>query len=177
MCTGTGTEQLPNPIKREMKWREDNESGTPSLLPSVSFFGVGGGAWGGGGRLRLARSLCFGEIAPQQVCTHHPLCPTSPIVAHPSSSSSSSSSTRSCPSRSPHDTNERQPLTCKDLVASPSTNQTANLSHFLQRSELIDSTLVTLSNATERHSGRELLKSKYCRLLLTSNSSQMAETT
>lgn len=41
------------------------------------FFGLGGG-----GSLRLACSLCFGEIAPQQVCTHHPLCPTSPIVAH-----------------------------------------------------------------------------------------------
>lgn len=104
-----------------------------------------------------------------------PLWPTSSSSSP--SSSSSSSSTRSCPSRSPHDTNERQPLTCKDLDASPSTNQTANLSHFLQRSELIDSTLVTLSNATERHSGRELLKSKYCRLLLTSNSSQMAATT
>lgn len=48
---------------------------------------------------------------------------------------------------------------------------------FLLRNKLIDSTLVTLSNMSGRHIGQKLLKSKYCRLLLTSNSSQTAEAT
>lgn len=161
-----------------MKWREDNESGTPSLLPSVSFFWIGGG---GQPEIGLFSVLWWDRtpagLHPPPSLSNFPHCGPPPPPPHPPSPPSPSSSTRSCPSRSPHDTNERQPFTCKDLDASPSTNQTANLSHFLQRSELIDSTLVTLSNATERHSGRELLKSKYCRLLLTSNSSQMAATT
>lgn len=161
--TGNCIVQWPHPIRK--KWNAGRIMRWVWHLSSPQTFHFGlTGDWSI--LCTLARSLARDESAPAPP-PHLPLIPSSlfskpatfPTVHH---------------YPHPSNNNEQRALIAKKgprrrSAVKPNSQFVPFSFCFLIRKKLIDSTLVTLSNAAVRHSGWELLKSKYCRLLLTSN--------